>query len=340
MCPLSSMKNPSCSYKTSEPGKYFLDLQFTVDNYNSEQEIQEADTFIQFNRVNKTSTCKLVYNGPKWIKLNTKTKQICVMDTFDPQNIELEIDADTCRAMKPTTHQWASDGCFETAAFPPKPPQIKVVNDDFHIYCPGNNITMFNHTNACEQRVHIIPQSEPFGINGVQFKVNNYQFKKKQTVSRWTKEINWIISAQRDIIELKTPNTLALKALLNTLNNQTENTSIFDFEAIGNYFSGLWDSFKSIFQYIGYFWEFIGTYILYSIFGFFFTIILFLQCLNLCKPKQPIVYAVTSIAPEVKKERLTILKDDNHKKKKKKEKTSSRISTPDYTPLNQICYHY
>ena len=48
--------------------------------------------------------------------------------------------------MKPTTHQWAGDGCFETAAFPPKPPQIKVVNDDFYIYCPGNNITMLNHT--------------------------------------------------------------------------------------------------------------------------------------------------------------------------------------------------
>ena len=105
MCPLSSMKNPSFSYKTSEPGKYFLDLQFTVDNYNSEQEIQEADTFIQFNRVNKTSTCKLIYNGSKRIKLNTKTKKIFVMDTFDPQNIELEIDADACRFMKPTTHR-------------------------------------------------------------------------------------------------------------------------------------------------------------------------------------------------------------------------------------------
>jgi len=141
-----------------------IHMEFTVPMVNQSWQVVEADPFY-FRKVVNDTICKLSYTGPKRLVVGKKdhcvhparTERLDVVlaptmycESFNFGNLSL-YESDECKSIKyDNVDDWI---------------QVKTMYNQFHVYCPGSNLTIGNIVNACPEKPFVIPLTTSYKIN-------------------------------------------------------------------------------------------------------------------------------------------------------------------------------
>lgn len=132
----------------------------------------EADPFdLKIEKANET--CVLKYTGPRNAILSTKEDCVYAVNVKEPATHDLIVSPTqgcTPAAKTKDTKYFDIDRCYAKELEEPWDfIQIKPHHGQYHIYCPGSNITIEKKPQQCPASVFILPMNANFKINDIEF---------------------------------------------------------------------------------------------------------------------------------------------------------------------------
>ena len=151
--------------------------------------------------------------------MNTTSNEICEATEAETKGKFLMfMTGSFCKPVKPIN--WKMTNCLEISSenYKIPKPQIKIVNEDFYVYCFGYNISLFKYTRNCPNAILKLSRDMSFSIGDSDYKVENYLITNTKKVDGWSNQINWRIMF--DPVKFLTLNSTTIKMLERVLDSK------------------------------------------------------------------------------------------------------------------------
>jgi hypothetical protein len=200
-CPLKFAKGRNCRLSFD---KTKLLMDFTTPIVNETLRLAEADSFELMHQTNNL-TCSIKYTGPSNAIISTN--QDCVYSVNVKHSNLILSPSQDCKsvaALPDTSKYFALDKCrprqeHDAWDFV----QIKQYNNQNHIYCAGNNITIGKISQPCPNQTFIMPDSAEFHINDNFYKVGEYKINHQEEIDPlFTLRANWFLQPKLHMDEI------------------------------------------------------------------------------------------------------------------------------------------
>ncbi|OXA48994.1 Copia protein [Folsomia candida] len=191
-CPVSFAQSQKCEI-SDDRTKLYVD--FTATEINKDLQLIEADSFdLKVER--KNETCVLKYKGPHNAILSTKDDCVYSINVKEPTTPDLIVSPTrgcTPTAKTKNSNHFDIDHCYDkNLAEPWDFVQIKLHHGQYHIYCPGSNITIERKLQQCPASVFILPMNANFKINDIEFSGTESSLVHQEVVDPlFTMKANW-----------------------------------------------------------------------------------------------------------------------------------------------------
>ncbi|XP_021959280.1 uncharacterized protein LOC110855167 [Folsomia candida] len=172
-----------------------LYVDFTATEINKDLQLIEADSFgLKVER--KNETCVLKYKGPHNAILSTKDDCVYSINVKEPTTPDLIVSPTrgcTQTAKTKNSNHFDIDHCYDkNLAEPWDFVQIKLHHGQYHIYCPGSNITIERKLQQCPASVFILPMNANFKIHDIEFSGTESSLVHQEVVDPlFTMKANW-----------------------------------------------------------------------------------------------------------------------------------------------------
>ena len=187
------MKPIDCEIDTQ---KDVVKIAFEVTETNKHLHILEANAF-QYYTVNASHACTFDYTGPNYVLFNDYDRSLCPLKfgSINGPDVILSSSQSQCTGTKPD-YLWSKNSCFERDHSTTSDlVQIKRVGYSNYILCSGFNVTIFNQTFQCPDKVFTFPTNVSFSIEELKYSTKvTHVNSQLEFVPFWQNHINSFIS--------------------------------------------------------------------------------------------------------------------------------------------------